>query len=80
MPKAIDTHANAKAELMECVKNAILAMHGDLELRIARHCKHVWGMPASVGVNMAREISTEVSDIILGTVMLGIDKKIGEML
>jgi len=76
----IDTHRNAKTELMECVKNAILAMHNDLELRIANLCKHTWQMPASVGINMSREISQEVADIVLGTVMIQIDKKIGEML
>lgn len=76
----VSSHKDAKTELMDCVKNSILAMHNDLELRIARLCRHTWQMPAAVGVNVAQQISKEVADIILGTVILQIDKKIGEML
>lgn len=80
MAKAVGTHKDAKQEIADCVKHSILAMQNDLELRIARLCKHTWGMPAAVGINMAEQISKEVSDIVLGTVMIQIDRKIGEML
>lgn len=77
---AVGSHEEAKRELMLCVTNALAAMENDLQLRIANLCKHTWQMPAAVGVNMAVSIAKEVHDIVLGGVILQIDKKIGQML
>lgn len=76
----ISKPSDAKRELMECVSNAILAMQQDLELRIARKCRFEWGMPAAVGINMSTQIGKAVADIILGGVILEVDKKVEAML
>lgn len=74
------TQDEVKAKLMQNVQNALLAFQNDLELRIARTCKHDLQLPASVGVNMAVTISKRVADIHMGLVLPSIDQEMRKLL